>query len=824
VNNLIFSINNLICSYSGNQSDTVLFIPKLEIERGKLIFLLGSSGSGKSTLLETLGLMNNTIAGGDVTLFASDGAAISYSSLWKSANKKDISAIRKQHFNFIFQNTNLMGNFTAYENVALSMMIKQNIHFGEVVTGASELMNRVKLPSQEVNENTLANNLSGGQKQRLAFVRALNSKADLLCCDEPTGNLDEANANELFEVIKSRISENSTAIVVSHDIDLALKHAEQIIVLTKNGKMGYGEILPENIFNRDEWSKSPDDTIRLKEKLKSFYSTTAEKLSPAVHENFSGRHSSLNLSYRALFYRREGKEMMGKAGVNFIVLAAILLFTFLAIGFANGSLNYLEKKMNDPFVRWITIPIPGSKADPKKVGEIKELLTDNLLQKEYDFSKVSSFSLSWINVRYFDSAGEYEPCQFRTSDFENDNELIKKDILSPAKLVAGDSSGFKSDKDIGIIVTEKYLSQLRYPVNTPFIYLEQDYVEDSVSKTAFMPVPVRAVVEQLPNRCDMLTTQFFAETWEANSDENFFEPIHYTSSISLLVEGNTKDVEKVYTILNKAKEEGRLIIKFVESFDNKGTFTETSIPAGLVDITFNENLKSVEETDKMYEAIQSLLNESITPNKTIRVYNYNLRRPANPNKYPDELSIYFNKLDRVREFNDFLQFDKRFNNYISEGKLEIDDRNVKEKENFNFLSKVTNIISFLLIVFSSIAICLFIFNLLKMHLSKVKMNIGTLKAIGLGNREAMNIYFYIILSFVCAALLLSFSLAFGIGSLLDVAYKSNAVADIDINYFTLFDWKTLLTIIVIMVSTIGVSWFTINRILYKSPGDLIYNR
>ena len=120
----IFSISDLICSYTGN--DKALEIKELEIPKGKLTFLLGSSGSGKSTLLETLGMMNNTIASGKINLNFQNEAIDLYT-LWKENNESKISEIRKRHLSFIFQNTNLMENFTAYENISLSRMIKESV-------------------------------------------------------------------------------------------------------------------------------------------------------------------------------------------------------------------------------------------------------------------------------------------------------------------------------------------------------------------------------------------------------------------------------------------------------------------------------------------------------------------------------------------------------------------------------------------------------------------------------------------------------------------------------------------------------------------------
>ena len=167
----LFAIRNLSCSYTGKAEDTVLHIDKLDIPRGKLIFLLGASGSGKSTLLETLGMMNNTIVAGELMFNHKSGdETIHFEQLWDENDENSIARIRKQHFSFIFQETNLMENFTAYENICLSQMIQKDVTQNDAMTGAKELMQKVRLPEQQVSTQTLAVNLSGGQRQRLSLI------------------------------------------------------------------------------------------------------------------------------------------------------------------------------------------------------------------------------------------------------------------------------------------------------------------------------------------------------------------------------------------------------------------------------------------------------------------------------------------------------------------------------------------------------------------------------------------------------------------------------------------------------------------------------
>lgn len=243
----LFHINNLSCAYrqqNGMFGAPVLKIEQLQIPKGKIVVLLGKSGAGKSTILETLGLMNDTMTTPSQLLFTPSGdQKYHFETVWKDSQ---LDNIRKQYFSFIFQNTNLMPNFTVYENICLTQMI-QGASQAEAMKKARDMMHRVGL--QEVDEHKKPHELSGGQRQRVAFVRAITPNFTVLFGDEPTGNLDEINSRELMTILTDNIREHQrTAIIVTHNIDLALEFADQIIILTKDNDANCGQVAAQNIF------------------------------------------------------------------------------------------------------------------------------------------------------------------------------------------------------------------------------------------------------------------------------------------------------------------------------------------------------------------------------------------------------------------------------------------------------------------------------------------------------------------------------------------------------------------------------------------------
>ena len=252
MNEILYDIKNLKCSY--NQNSIILQIDDLQIPRGKIVVLLGVSGSGKSTFIETLGIMNNTILSGEIRFYPrSDSKAIDLQSLWDKKKQTLISKIRNQHLSFIFQSTNLMPNFSGIENICISQLI-QGLSLDEASKNARRFMNEVKLNGLDISRDSIL--FSGGERQRIAFVRAISPEFSVLFGDEPTGNLDEFNSRELMLVIKNIIAKTGrTAIIVSHNIKLAIEFADHIYILTKRCENSPGIILNEHNLRKNESDK-----------------------------------------------------------------------------------------------------------------------------------------------------------------------------------------------------------------------------------------------------------------------------------------------------------------------------------------------------------------------------------------------------------------------------------------------------------------------------------------------------------------------------------------------------------------------------------------
>lgn len=255
---LSYFLENAVCQYKNSQYP-VLEISSLKIKSGDIVFFVGASGVGKSTLLETLGLMNNTIVNQPKTKFLFDNGSCDLMNLWKKS-ESEISAFRKRHFSFVFQSTNLFNNLSALQNVCLAQIVRGRTE-SESKINAVRMLKKVfdeKNDNEALTEIVNGKNaslFSGGQRQRLAFVRAAVADYDVLLADEPTGNLDWRNATKLMSELSAEIkTKNKTAIVVTHDISLAMEYGDQVVLLSKNTDANSN--IKGKITGKDTFAKS----------------------------------------------------------------------------------------------------------------------------------------------------------------------------------------------------------------------------------------------------------------------------------------------------------------------------------------------------------------------------------------------------------------------------------------------------------------------------------------------------------------------------------------------------------------------------------------
>ena len=206
-------LKNIIKKYrSGEEEIAALGGISAQIRTGEFTVILGPSGSGKSTMLNMLGGMDRP-SSGEILINGQDISQLS---------EKKLTDYRRKNVGFVFQFYNLVENLTAYENVGIAANLNRN------TDKAAQALRDVGL---EKRMDSFPNQLSGGEMQRVAIARAVAKSPKLLLCDEPTGALDVATGEMIFDLLKRYSRNKETAVVVvTHNPEVA-KIADHVIRL-----------------------------------------------------------------------------------------------------------------------------------------------------------------------------------------------------------------------------------------------------------------------------------------------------------------------------------------------------------------------------------------------------------------------------------------------------------------------------------------------------------------------------------------------------------------------------------------------------------------
>jgi len=221
---------NLTKVYRSDEVETTaLNEVNIEIKEGEFVSVMGPSGCGKSTLLNVLGMIDSP-SGGDYFFNGKEVGRLSESKR---------SDVRKHNLGFVFQSFNLIDELTVFENVELPMLYTK-VPSAERKTRVNELLEGMNIMHRR---NHFPQQLSGGQQQRVAVARAVVNKPRLILADEPTGNLDSSNGDEVMKILSELNATGTTILMVTHS-QYCAEFGNRII------RMLDGKVVVENVVKQ----------------------------------------------------------------------------------------------------------------------------------------------------------------------------------------------------------------------------------------------------------------------------------------------------------------------------------------------------------------------------------------------------------------------------------------------------------------------------------------------------------------------------------------------------------------------------------------------
>ncbi len=215
----ILEISNISKKFNhGEDVITILDGASMSVYEGEIVALVGSSGCGKTTFLQIAGLLD-VASGGKLKIKGKE---------FQNEDEFTKTEFRKNNIGFIYQSHNLLSDFTAMENIRMPLRVQSSsINSDRKV---SELLSKLNLHKRR---NHYPSNLSGGEQQRVAIARSLIHEPMILLADEPTGNLDSKNANNVVDLLMSTVKKyDQTLLMVTHNMSIANK-ADRVFTIEK---------------------------------------------------------------------------------------------------------------------------------------------------------------------------------------------------------------------------------------------------------------------------------------------------------------------------------------------------------------------------------------------------------------------------------------------------------------------------------------------------------------------------------------------------------------------------------------------------------------
>lgn len=517
----------------------------------------------------------------------------------------------------------------------------------------------------------------------------------------------------------------------------------------------------------------------------------------------------ISSDFEQVFFLNEYRSLAGANLRTIFALVTIMFFTFLALGFAVGGMENLEKKMSNPFTNWVNIDV--NSAINKQSADIQYAYDNQQVKDSLGLKNMNGFTRFVFD--FYDK--EYDPFLHIQDTLHRNiwgrsiepDEALLDNVLIPENLI------WKSKTEMeacDIIVTTSLLTSTKFGIpgqNDSVLYLPikhdimNEVTKESESYLAY--IRVHAVVNEIPG----LGNRFVC-----------FPKLHNIIYAKIIeekkcqtIERNAKDANNYFLLTDNRENLPKVEALLQEKFKS----------SPFVDI---ENTYKVQKGD-LYGLRLSFESTDAPSLDSIRKFVKDVNKETHLCEYsfidcggdqcdylePSEynyLAFHFDKLEHIRKFKRDI-FDK-FN-------IEMDMSQVESKENFWLVSRLTLFISIILLSFGILSIVLYVNSILKNHLFNIRSNLGTFQAFGLKDSFLKKTYLKIILSFMAISILVAFILTV-------IVDRVEQLIKADESMFNIFSPWILIAIFSLVLINLLLATRTIRKILSDTPGNLIYGR
>ncbi|NDP22170.1 MAG: ABC transporter permease [Paludibacter sp.] len=505
-----------------------------------------------------------------------------------------------------------------------------------------------------------------------------------------------------------------------------------------------------------------------------------------------------------LFFKKELKVILGKSKTNWWILFAMFLVTILSISFSKSSLSYLDKKMNDPFINWVNVQNRNDAPISKLIAELSSTGTAQVISKRFGFRNVEENL--YRNLNFITSKSKITPFEGRT--IKTTSPILNR-ILGEDNLIEGRNLLMNS-KSVRLIVTKDMLIRMGYDdtplfidIAYPFVDENTDVVKDLNLQTSNgyfgAPLPVIAVVKQLPGMMSFLCTEYFVQQKDNQDDAFDLTKPEYINSLEFASVDEAFTKKKLNLLLQSLTPKTYQIDQSIEI----NSFKDYN----LLKVNFNMGDSiSTHEIGILAKEIEKHFNSS----NIYRVFSYNTTNQQITIS-TDYLSIDFQRLDSIQSFAKWAN---------EECGVKIDMTQIDAKNNFSIISRLGNLLSMVIVAISIAFIVIFLINLFRSHFEKVKKNIGTFKAFGMSNNWLIKVYMMVMSVMILSALFIAFAFS------LIVQYTTAFIGILNEGepIFNVYSNITILSMVATIIFALGAIYYTVSRLLKSTPGDLIYER